>query len=503
MSVLLPSALSHGTANLSFFSLTSLPYISLDLVRHRLFNNNLGRNHVTVTTSISSAICCSRHNEKVNENLFTRMSGHRISRVSGIPVGRVRSSTGFSSYNGCNGSEDAMAQEVGTRCDGEEEEAEDIDEGEEPEERLEIRASVAPERWDVLGLGQAMVDFSGVVDDLFLERLGLEKGTRKLVNHEERGRVLRAMDGCSYKAAAGGSLSNTLVALARLGGPSNGGPTLNVAMAGSVGSDPLGSFYRAKLRRANVNFLSEPVKDGTTGTVIVLTTPDAHRTMLAYQGTSSTVSYDSYLANVISKTNILIVEGYLFELHHTIKTITKACEDAHRNGALVAVTASDMSCIERHYDDFWNIIENYADIVFANSDEARAFCHFPSKENPLSATRYLSHFVPLVSVTDGNRGSYIGVKGEAIYIPPSPCVPVDTCGAGDAYASGILYGILRGVSDLKGMGTLAARVAATVVGQQGTRLRVQDAVKLAKSFAFQTKSSTAHFDVGSDHISNY
>lgn len=142
---------------------------------------------------------------------------------------------------------------------------------------------VLPDRWDVLGLGQAMVDFSGTVDDEFLKRLGLEKGTRKVVNHEERGRVLRAMDGCSYKAAAGGSLSNSLVALARLGCKSVGGPALNVAMAGSVGSDPLGGFYRSKLQRANVNFLSEPVKDGTTGTVIVLTTPDAQRTMLAYQ----------------------------------------------------------------------------------------------------------------------------------------------------------------------------------------------------------------------------
>lgn len=83
-----------------------------------------------------------------------------------------------------------------------------------------------------------------MVDDDFLERLGLERGTRKLVNHEERGRVLRAMDGCSYKAAAGGSLSNSLVALARLGGKPIGGPALNVAMTGSVGSDPLGGFYR-------------------------------------------------------------------------------------------------------------------------------------------------------------------------------------------------------------------------------------------------------------------
>lgn len=149
------------------------------------------------------------------------------------------------------------------------------------------------------------------------------------------------------------------------------------------------------------------------------------------------------------------------------------------------------------------IVGNYADIVFANSDEARALCHFALKESPMSVTRYLSHFVPLVSVTDGSRGSYIGVKGEALYIPPSPCVPVDTSGAGDAYASGILYGILQGVSDLKGMGTLAARVAATVVGQQGTRLRVQDAVELAQCFAAHLDSSSIQSNVGSDHISSF
>ncbi|KAL3521766.1 hypothetical protein ACH5RR_019915 [Cinchona calisaya] len=393
-----------------------------------------------------------------------------------------------------------------TTDDDEEEDEDDQEEEPIPKDHHHHHADddEADDRWDVLGLGQAMVDFSGMVDDEFLDRLGLEKGTRKVVNHEERGRVLQAMDGCSYKAAAGGSLSNTLVALARLGAQPIGGPALNVAMAGSVGSDPLGGFYRSKLKRANVSFLSAPVKEGTTGTVIVLTTPDAQRTMLAYQGTSSTVSYDSCLASSICKTNILVVEGYLFELPDTIKTISKACEIARSSGALVAITASDISCIERHYDDFWDIMANYADIIFANSDEARAFCYFSSKESPVSATRYLSHFVPLVSVTDGPRGSYIGVKGEAVYVPPPPCMPVDTCGAGDAYASGILYGLLQGVSDLKGMGGLAAKVASVVVGQQGTRLRVQDAVELAKSFTFcrERSSSSIRSDIGSDQISS-
>lgn len=161
------------------------------------------------------------------------------------------------------------------------------------------------------------------------------------------------------------------------------------------------------------------------------------------------------------------------------------------------------SCFSYFQKLFREIVGNYADIVFANGDEARALCHFAAKESPISATRYLSHFVPLVSVTDGSRGSYIGVKGEAMYIPPSPCIPVDTSGAGDAYASGIMYGILRGISDLKGMGALAARVAATVVGQQGTRLRIQDAVELAEHFAAHQDSSTIQSNVSSDRMSSF
>ncbi|KAG1354282.1 putative sugar kinase slr0537 [Cocos nucifera] len=405
---------------------------------------------------------------------------------------------------------------------GSEAERDPCSEGEGEEEQVgvvneeEMVASIAPERWDVLGLGQAMVDFSGMVDDELLKRLGIEKGTRKVVNHEERGRVLRAMDGCCYKAAAGGSLSNTLVALARLGRWSVSGPVLNVAMAGSVGGDPLGGFY------SNANTLlsfykespppfpkypSDIEEKGTSSTVdydpylasiisktnalviegylfelphtietILKACEDARRNgvliaVTASDGTSSTVDYDPYLASIISKTNALVIEGYLFELPHTIETILKACEDARRNGVLIAVTASDVSCIERCYDDFWEVIGNFADIVFANSNEARAFCDLSSKDSPMSAARYLSHFVPLVSVTDGPRG--------------------------------ILYGILRGASDLKGMGMLASQVAAVVVGQQGTRLRVQDACRLTESFAFHLDSSKVCSDVGSDHISSF
>nr|XP_016499225.1 PREDICTED: uncharacterized protein LOC107817849 [Nicotiana tabacum] len=150
-----------------------------------------------------------------------------------------------------------------------------------------------------------------------------------------------------------------------------------------------------------------------------------------------------------------VTSGYLFELPDTVRTISKVCNEACKCGALVAITASDVSCIERHYeyDDYWEIMENYADIVFANSEEARAK-------------------IPFLL-----QGSYIGVKGEAIYIPVT--MPVDTCGAGDAYPSGIFFRILR-VSHLKSRGSVAAKVAPVVVGQQGTRHKIRDAIGLAE-----------------------
>eukprot|EP00271_Cylindrocystis_brebissonii_P008481 TRINITY_DN22831_c0_g1_i1.p1 TRINITY_DN22831_c0_g1~~TRINITY_DN22831_c0_g1_i1.p1 ORF type:complete len:650 (-),score=88.88 TRINITY_DN22831_c0_g1_i1:497-2446(-) len=334
-----------------------------------------------------------------------------------------------------------------------------------------------PTRWDVVGLGQAMIDFAGWVSDGFLVELGLEKGVRTVVDHEARGRVLRALDGNSYKVSAGGSLSNTLVALARLGMGD-----FDVAMTGSVGSDHLGAFYRNKLLRANVHFLSRPIPEGTTGTVVVLTTPDAQRTMLSYQGMSSVIHLDALLENAIGSTRLLVVEGYLWDIAETVDVIAKACAAARRKGVLVALTASDVSCVKRFRDNFWDVFSKSADVLFSNADEARALAGFPSSTCPAYTARHLSRFCPLVSVTDGAAGAYLAMKGESIFVPPSPCTPIDTCGAGDAYAAGILGALLVGAADLRSMGAVAARVAAVVVGQQGARLREEDAKVVAEEW---------------------
>ncbi|GJP36385.1 hypothetical protein CLOM_g20897 [Closterium sp. NIES-68] len=349
-----------------------------------------------------------------------------------------------------------------------------------PGERVRAEATASGagggQSWDVVGVGQAMVDFAAMVDDDFLRGLALAKGSRTLVDHEERGRVLRALDGCSYKLSAGGSLSNTLVALARLGaaaaspsaapgscsatgGTGNGvaaggGSALRVAMTGSVGGDPLGEFYRTKLRRANVHFLSKPMADGTTGTVVVLTTPDAQRTMLAYQGMSSVVRLDAALRAAVSSARVVVVEGYLWDLPCTVHAISAACHAAKATGALVALTGSDVTCIARHRPQFWEVMSESADILFANGDEACALLDCPPSTCPAWAALQLSRYCPLVSVTDGAKGAYIAHRGAGVtFVPSAPCHAVDTCGAGDAYAAGLLYGLLacgaQGLSDME------------------------------------------------------
>ena len=161
--------------------------------------------------------------------------------------------------------------------------------------------------------------------------------------------------------------------------------------------------------------------------------------------------------------------------------VTRVFESMHVKKSRCALKYNSRGYLQIAIPSCRDVMCECTDVLFTNADEARALCAFGEESTPEQAAKHLSQFCPLVSVTDGARGSYIGLKGEIVFVPPAPCVPVDTCGAGDAYAAGMLYGLLRGVPDLKGMGDLAARVAAVVVGQQGTRLKEEHAVELAES----------------------
>eukprot|EP00239_Pterosperma_sp_CCMP1384_P006425 CAMPEP_0197854406 /NCGR_PEP_ID=MMETSP1438-20131217/24621_1 /TAXON_ID=1461541 /ORGANISM="Pterosperma sp., Strain CCMP1384" /LENGTH=477 /DNA_ID=CAMNT_0043469135 /DNA_START=134 /DNA_END=1563 /DNA_ORIENTATION=- len=353
-------------------------------------------------------------------------------------------------------------------------------------------------KWDVLGLGQAMVDFSATVNDGFIDELGvtdLEKGGRACVCHKERGKILDALDGSDYKLSAGGSLSNTLVALSRLGTLAETQPTVSVAC--SLGPDALGDFYRNKLDRAGVKVLSSAADEGTTGSVIVLTTPDANRTMLSCWGTSATLEYNDLLDQALGSVGVLMIEGYLWEMPDTIETIKRSITKARAKGTIVALTASDASCVDRHGEEFWELLESGdVDIFFANAAEARAMAALRSDpesacgQDEQAATKAsistLAEACNMVVVTDGQNGSYLVHGNETAHVPIDwrHEKPVDTCGAGDSYAAGVLYGFLTG-ADLKTMGEMGACTASSVIMHSSARLSKDDVEGLRRSPVFQ------------------
>ena len=329
---------------------------------------------------------------------------------------------------------------------------------------------------------RAQVDFSASVSDALLEDLGVTKGSRTLISHTQRSAVLSRLDGESYVCHAGGSLSNTLVALARLGGD-----TAHVSLAAAVGSDALGGFYRAQMRAAGVHVQAAPSPPSGTGTVVVLTTPDAQRTMLAYLPGASGASGQEGLGlgkrgAAAEEANLLLVEGYLLEQPDAVEAICEAIVAARRAGALVALTCADVGVVRAHRAAFRAVLEAGVDVLFANADEGMQLAHASDARD---AAQALALGTTVAVVTDGSRGAYLATAGGAcvVHAPPfwMPDAPVDTCGAGDAYAAGVLHGLLRGAS-LHHTGAFAARVAAAVIARHGARLAETDASRLAELF---------------------
>ena len=330
-------------------------------------------------------------------------------------------------------------------------------------------------RSDVVGLGQAMVDLAAHVDDAFLAKHALVKGERKVITHLERAHILDDLDGSRYHATAGGSLANTLVALAQLGRG-----RVDVCMAGAVGSDAIGQYFCAQMDQSDVTYLHVDRPDTYTGTVCVLITPDAQRTMLSCVGSSSTWVMPPSLQARIARAKVLLIEGYLWEMEGTSRAIQVAVAWARRHRTAVAVTASDVTVVRRHRRAFMDLLP-HVDVLFANFAEARALAQGDTAH---ACAARLGRTCEFVVVTDGPRGAHVVAHGRRHHVPPHRhALPlVDTCGAGDAYAAGVLYGMCVGM-DVATMAHVGACVAGVVLAQTGARLSRDDADRLASTCA--------------------
>jgi sugar/nucleoside kinase (ribokinase family) len=315
-----------------------------------------------------------------------------------------------------------------------------------------------PERlFDVVGIGNAIVDVLAHADDGLLARQGLVKGAMTLVD-AARAEALYAVMGAAIEVS-GGSAANTIAGLASLGG--RGG------FIGKIGNDQLGGIFRHDIRANSVVFETPSAKSATpTARCLIFVTPDAQRTMNTYLGACIELGPEDVDAHLITHAKVTYLEGYLWDPPAAKAAFLKAAKIAHEAGRKVALSLSDAFCVERHRAEFRELVRDHVDILFANEMEARSLWQVDSFDEALQATR--GH-CEVAALTRSARGSIILAGDEVHVVDAAPVARVvDTTGAGDLYAAGFLYGYTGG-HDPYECGRIAAIAASEAIGHFGAR----------------------------------
>lgn len=313
-------------------------------------------------------------------------------------------------------------------------------------------------QYDVYGVGNALVDIQTKIGDPHLQGLGFTKGIMTLVDEPTQTRVLESLNGSPLNRCAGGSAANTIIGVADFGG--------KAAYAGKVARDELGEFFLKDMRELGVK-IEVPPGAGQSGSCVVLITEDAQRTMLTHLGVSATLGPDDIDEAEIAKAQYVYIEGYLFAGDCQRQAVMKAIQLAKKNGVKVALTISDPFLVGMCRDLFWELIAGPVDLLFCNLEEARALTGLV---DPVDCAHKIHHHAADVALTLGAEGSLLMHGGQVFPVEGVPVKAVDTTGAGDMYAAGVLYGITNGLS-WKQAGHLASHAAARVVAQMGARLQ--------------------------------
>lgn len=315
----------------------------------------------------------------------------------------------------------------------------------------------APGALDVVGLGNAIVDVIAEVDDALLARLGLDKGMMHLVDRERMLEIYAAMP--AGIEMSGGSCANTTAALASLGARS--------AYVGKVQSDQLGEIFAHDIRATGVAFTTPPLTDGPpTARCLILVTPDAQRTMATFLGACVELGPDDVDEAAVANARITYLEGYLWDRPGAKAACLRAADIAHQNGREVALTLSDPFCVERWQGEFLELVESHVDILIGNESEVTRLFDASSFDQAVEIVR---HRCRRAAVTRGAMGSVVIEDGRTAPLAAAPVERVlDTTGAGDLYAAGLLYGLSRDFPADRA-GRLASLAAATIIAQFGAR----------------------------------
>lgn len=311
--------------------------------------------------------------------------------------------------------------------------------------------------YDVVAVGNAIIDILKTVPDAFLAEENIAKGAMMLIDETRADHLATRMG--DAVVAAGGSAANTMTGVASFGG--------KAGYIGKVADDVLGARFTQEFRAAGVAY-DTPARAAPPGTArsLIAVTPDGQRSMNTYLGASTMLSSADIDAALIQSGETLFLEGYLFDREEAKAAFVRAAEIARAANRKVALTLSDRFCVDRHRESFQHLVQGHIDILFSNESEITGLYESADLGVALDAARAVC---PVIIVTRSEIGSLIAANGETIEVKPMPIAKViDSTGAGDQYAAGFLFGYAR-ERPLVECGALASLAAAEVISHMGPR----------------------------------
>lgn len=327
-------------------------------------------------------------------------------------------------------------------------------------------------KYNVYGVGNALVDIEYEVDAAKLAELEIDKGVMTLVDESQQAAIISSLDGQESNRGSGGSAANTIIAVSQFGG--------EAFYSCRVADDEMGHFYVDDLIHAGVTTNIHPTRmgAGVTGKCLVFVTPDADRTMNTFLGVSAEISPDDVDESAIAESEYLYIEGYLVSGDSTKAAALYAISEAHKTSTKVALSLSDPNMVKFFKPAMLELIGDGVDLLFANQDEAQDMA---GTDNLDEAIEYLKTIAKEFVVTKGPEGA-VAYDGQALVdISPVPTKAIDTVGAGDMFAGAFLYGLTHGMSHQQA-GDLAAHAAAKLVASLGPRLQAEQTKAILDKF---------------------
>ena len=313
-------------------------------------------------------------------------------------------------------------------------------------------------KYDIVGIGNAIVDLIAEVDDSYLKKNTITKGSMSLVDYDVVNRIGNEVN--VIRTISGGSVANSIVSIAQ--------QNLKTAFIGKVNQDALGEKFAKGLEKENVEFkITKSSTNKYTARCMILVSPDAERTMNTYLGISQELTEEDIEFSIVENSSILYLEGYLWDLVNAKKAIKKSILAAKNSETMVALSISDAFCVNRFREEFLDLINNSVDLIFANESEIKSLYETSELDIAIKKCQETSK---IFAVTLGEKGAKIVHKDETVNIKAEKIDKlVDTTGAGDLFAAGFLTEYIRS-RDLESSGKLGVKMASIIIQQFGARI---------------------------------